>query len=248
MTQFHFRSGRAPDRPHDGHFAADQLAAEHFEPLVEQAEGNRFDDEAAAQNDIIEALRHDDGSAFARLFRDHNDAMVARARTFVRDHEIAQEVVQDTWIAMLNGIDRFEGRSSLCTWVTSILSNKARTRARREGRTIPLSSFAGSDGEPAEMDDIESDVALMEPLHSTPAQDPERITGTREMVVHLAAAVDELPASQRAVILMRDIEGRSAEETSELLGLTPGNQRVLLHRGHSRLRALLSPQSEASAA
>ncbi len=203
-------------------------------PAIVAAEAQRLEQDA-----IVEGLRRGDRILFDRLFRDHSRSMVARARAFVRDREVAEEVVQETWMAVLDGIGSFEGKSSLRTWVLSILANKARTRARRERRSVPVSSVAG-DGETADLDRLEAAASWMEPLHAIDVQDPERIVGGRECLGRVASLVEALPESQRAVVMMRDIEGRSAEETAELLGISAGNQRVLLHRGHQKLREIVA--------
>jgi len=158
---------------------------------------------------------------------------------FVRDRAVAEEVVQETWIAVLRGIDRFEGRSSLKTWVYRILINTAKTRAQREARSIPFSAAAGGD-EPS----VDPDRFPRPEHRQHGAGHSARATGqrprkscfggeTREVIMR---AIDELPESQRAVITMRDVEGLPSDEVAAALEISEGNERVLLHRARSKVR------------
>jgi RNA polymerase sigma-70 factor (ECF subfamily) len=181
---------------------------------------------------------------FDRLVEEHYASMKRVARTFVGSDAVAEEVVQDTWLAIVAGIDRFEGRSSLQTWMFSILTNKAKTRGVRERRTTPLSCVGGHEpDEPAiDADRFQSDDDAWPGHWATPPrpwQRPERRLLSLEARGHLKAALDELPERQRLVVTLRDVEGFEADEVCALLDLSPENQRVLLHRGRSRLRAAL---------
>jgi RNA polymerase sigma-70 factor (ECF subfamily) len=149
--------------------------------------------------------------------------MLRVARSFVRSLDEAEEVIQETWLAVLNGIDRFEGRSSLKTWIFRILVNRARTRARREARTVAFSSL------PPGIDEWAGD-----------AVGPDQAVIDNELRVVLERAVATLPKVQRLVISLRDIEGWPADEVCEALELSAANQRVLLHRARMRVRELLS--------
>ena len=207
--------------------------------------------EAAPRPDetrLLEALRAGDERAFERLTREHHAAMLRVARIYVSSLAVAEEVVQETWLGVLNGIGRFEGRSSLKTWIFRILANTAKTRAVREGRTIPLSALqnpalvAESAVEPDRFLDAEHP---RWPGHWTSRRPaafsalPEERLLARETRERLAQALEQLPASQRAVVALRDVEGWSSDEVCNALGLSETNQRVLLHRGRSKVRGAL---------
>jgi RNA polymerase sigma-70 factor, ECF subfamily len=186
---------------------------------------------------------------FDRLVEQHYGSMKRMARTFVGSDAVAEEVVQDTWLAIVAGIDRFEGRSSLQTWMFSILTNKAKTRGARERRSTPLSCLGGREpDEPAiDADRFQSDHDAWPGHWATPPrpwQKPERRLLSLEARGHLKAALDALPERQRLVVTLRDVEGFGADEVCELLDLSPENQRVLLHRGRTRLRATLEAYVE----
>ena len=188
---------------------------------------------------MLAALRAGDEAAFGQLVDRHHGALVRLARTFVPTDAIAAEVAQDTWLAVLRQLDRFEGRASLKTWIFRILVNRARTRGVRERRTVPFSSCRDPDEE----------VDLGERQAATRAWwDPERRLGSLECREALRAALAELPARQRAVVTLRDVEGLSAEEVCDLLAVSPGNQRLLLHRARTRLREELAALGERPAA
>jgi RNA polymerase sigma-70 factor, ECF subfamily len=192
--------------------------------------------------EIVAALKRGDQDVFADLVDAWSPGLMRMARMYVRDREVADEVVQDTWIAVLRGIDRFEGRSSLKTWVYRILMNMAKTRGQRESRSIPFSAAAGRDEPSVDADRfLDADHRLSGAWKLGPSEWPtpeeELLQGeTRDAIL---AAIDELPESQRAVITLRDVEGFPADEVSELLGITDGNQRVLLHRARSKVRAAI---------
>lgn len=190
----------------------------------------------------VAALRAGDADAFAALLDLHAAPMLRLARTVVRSRAVAEEVVQETWVRALGSLDRFEGRSSLRTWLYTILLNTARTRGEREARTVPFSALAG----------LDDDAPAVDPDRFRPAGEQwaggwktfpealpeERLLAqeTREMI---AAAIETLPDGQRAVITLRDVEGWSAEEVCNVLGLSESNQRVLLHRARSKVRQAL---------
>jgi RNA polymerase sigma-70 factor, ECF subfamily len=189
--------------------------------------------------EIVRALKDGDESVFADLVDSYSPGLMRMAQMFIRDRSVAEEVVQDTWIAVLRGIDGFEGRSSLKTWIFRILMNTARTRARREARSLPFSALARDD-EPS----VDPD-RFLGPDHRFPGAwmmgpsewntpEEELLQGeTREAIL---TAIDALPDAQRAVITMRDLEGFPADEVAAALGITDGNQRVLLHRARSKVR------------
>jgi RNA polymerase sigma-70 factor (ECF subfamily) len=199
------------------------------------------------ERSLCAALRRGDEAAFSRLVELYHAPLRRLALTHVRSAAVADEVVQETWLAVVRGIDRFEGRSSLKTWIFRILANIAKTRGVREARSIPLSSLAAelADGEPA----VDPDRFLDQqherwPGHwsSPPARWdtlPEEHLEGRETLAALERAIEQLPPLQRRVIVLRDVEGWEADEVCRLLALSEGNQRVLLHRARSKVRQAL---------
>ena len=194
----------------------------------------------AGQAELVAALRARDEAAFAALVDELAPSMLRVARMYVSTHAVAEEVVQETWLAVLTGIDRFEGRSSLKTWIFRILANRAKTRGEREGRSLPFSSVGGGDGDERSVD---PDRFLADGRWGSPPADwsalPEARLAGKETVEVAHAAIDALPETQRAVITMRDVEGWSSEEVRNVLGLSESNQRVLLHRARSKVRRAL---------
>jgi RNA polymerase sigma-70 factor, ECF subfamily len=192
---------------------------------------------------LVAALRRGDADAFAELVDRHSRAMLRVALAYVPSHAAAEEVVQETWIAVMRGIDRFEGRSSLKTWIFRILTNVAMRSGARERRSTPFSALAVAEdtGGPSVDPDrfLPADDEYF-PGHwaiaPAPWPTPEEglLAGeTREVI---AAAISALPDAQRTVIALRDIEGWSSEEVCEALEISGGNQRILLHRARSRVR------------
>lgn len=185
------------------------------------------------ETQLVEALRAGDERVFEQLIRMYQGSLLRVAQMYVSSRSVAEEVVQETWLAVLNGIDRFEGRSSLKTWIFRILANRAKTRAQREGRTIPFSSLR--DSEPA----VEPDRFDRGHWAALPDAWPEeRLLGDETMRV-IDDAIERLPPTQRAVISLRDVRGWSAEEVRNALELSETNQRVLLHRARSKVRGAL---------
>jgi RNA polymerase sigma-70 factor, ECF subfamily len=195
--------------------------------------------------DIVAALKRGDESVFADLVDAYSPGLMRMAQMFVRDRAVAEEVVQETWLAVLRGIDRFEGRSSLKTWIFRILINTAKTRAQREARSIPFSAAAHDDESSVDPDRFlgpdhrYAGGWMMGPSEwQTPEE--ELLQGeTREAIMQ---AIDQLPEAQRAVITLRDVEGFPADEVAAALGITDGNQRVLLHRARSKVRNAIEKQ------
>jgi len=201
---------------------------------------------ADSDAELVAALRRGDEAAFVTLVGRYQAPLLRLARTFVRDRAVAEEVVQETWLAVLNGIDRFEGRASLKTWIFQILSNRARTRAVRERRSAPFSSLAGEDDAGDAVLDAErfhppghrwSGHWAAAPLDWRTLPE-ERVLG-RETLAHVREAIAELPPRQAQVLVLRDVEGWDSDEVCAALGLTDGNQRILLHRARGRVRAAL---------
>jgi RNA polymerase sigma-70 factor, ECF subfamily len=189
---------------------------------------------------LLERLRAGDESAFQALVARHDGALRRVARTFVRTDSAADEVVQETWLGVVKGLDSFEGRSSLRTWIFRILVNTARTRGVRDARNVPFSALEKEDQpavEPAAFD-ADGRWTSAPPRLDT---DPESGVLSAELREQVLRAVEELSDDQRAVITLRDLIGFSAREACELLDLSEGNQRVLLHRARARVRASLVP-------
>jgi RNA polymerase sigma-70 factor (ECF subfamily) len=199
---------------------------------------------AAGEAELLEALRAGDEDAFRALVREYQPSLVRVARIYVPTQAAAEEVAAETWLAVLNGLSRFEGRSSLRTWIFRILTNIAKTRAVRDGRTLPFSALAdpGRVPEPAVDADrfLDSDHPRW-PGHWAvkPQAWPEEALLAAETRERLTEAIEALPATQRAVISLRDVEGWSSEEVRNALDLSETNQRVLLHRARSKVRAAL---------
>ncbi len=189
--------------------------------------------ERAAEAAVIEALRRGDEEAFTRLVDRHHESLRRIARLYVSSPAVAEEVVQDTWLAVIQGLWAFEGRSSLRTWIFRILINRAKTRAVREGRTVPFDDVGVDDAGVAALSKAAGDPY-------DPAPSPEAGLLAKEASVQLRAAIDALPPNQRMAITMRDLEGCSSEEVCNVLGLSETNQRVILHRARYKLRATLA--------
>ncbi|HEV2711706.1 MAG TPA: sigma-70 family RNA polymerase sigma factor [Gaiellaceae bacterium] len=192
----------------------------------------------------LDALRAGDEAAFLALVRRHQTAMVRVAQIYVSRKDIAEEVVQEAWLGVLRGLDRFEGRSSFKTWLLRIVTNLAKTRAVREGRTIPFSALRSPESvpEPAvEPERFRRPDDPRWPGHwaSKPSEWPEQRLLGDETLQRIQAAIEALPDNQRAVITLRDVEGWSAEEVCNALELSETNQRVLLHRARSKVRGAL---------
>ncbi len=199
---------------------------------------------ASEEADLVARLRAGDERAFEALVDLHYGMMLAVARGYVRTRAVAEEVVQEAWVGVLNGIDRFEGRSSLKTWIMRIVANIAMTRGEREARSIPFSAFATDEDEPAVDPDRFRDESDGFPGHwraypGNWASLPDEALLGRETLDVVTSAIEKLPAAQRVVITMRDVAGCSAEEVCGTLDVSEGNQRVLLHRARSHVRSAL---------
>lgn len=211
---------------------------------------------SAADLRTVEALRAGDERAFMELVQTYGASMLRVALLFVKTRAVAEEVVQDAWLGVLSGIHRFEGRSSLKTWIFRILTNTAKTRAEREGRSIPFSSLAPDElelGEPS----VDPDRFLPDGERWTShwASSPRRFDDlpegrllSSETMGIVLRVVELLPDAQRIVLTMRDIAGFGAEEVCDALGISEVNQRVLLHRARTKVRRALEDYLEGSPA
>jgi RNA polymerase sigma-70 factor, ECF subfamily len=183
--------------------------------------------------ELLSRLRDGDEKAFATLVDRYHSPMIRLALAYVPSRAVAEEVVQDTWLGVVRGIDRFEGRSSLKTWLFRILVNRARSAGPRERRHVPLGH-----GETVDPDRFQSDGTWSSP----PAQwtdDVDARLDAAEIFGRVREAIEALPVGQREVVLLRDVEGVSSAEACSILDLSEGNQRVLLHRGRARVRQML---------
>lgn len=208
----------------------------------------RAPDAIDADRRLIASLRSGDEAAFMALVDELGPSMLRLAGQFTPSRAVAEEVVQETWVAVLQGLDRFEGRSSLKTWIFRILVNRAKTRGTRERRTVPFAALA--------TEETQGDFEAVPPEHFRPADDrwphhwatpvarwetlPESATESRETLALIREAIDALPDAQRTVILLRDVEGWDGPQVSNALEISETNQRVLLHRARSKVRAALA--------
>jgi RNA polymerase sigma-70 factor, ECF subfamily len=200
------------------------------------------DTASPTDEDLVTRLRAGDETAFRALVRQHHPAMTHVARSFVSTAAVADEVVQDTWLAVIRGIDKFEGRSSLKTWIFRILVNQAKTRGVREQRTTPFSSVAadneaGPTVDPGRFLEAGAFAGYWSVPPSRFFELPEDRLLAAETRALVAKAIMELPARQQQVIGLRDVEGWDAAEVCEGLGISEGNQRVLLHRARAHVRS-----------
>jgi RNA polymerase sigma-70 factor (ECF subfamily) len=194
---------------------------------------------------LVEALRAGDEAAFRELVARHHASLVRLALVFVRSRAVAEEVAQETWLALLEGLERFEGRSSLKTWLFRILTNIAKTRAQRERRTVPFSALADESDEPA-VDPgrfLDASHPIFPGHWASPPRNweelpEERLLG-KETLDQIREAIEALPPAQRSVIALRDVEGWTSDEVRSVLDISETNQRVLLHRARSKVRAAL---------
>jgi RNA polymerase sigma-70 factor (ECF subfamily) len=187
--------------------------------------------------ELLARLRTGDEEAFVVLVGRYNNSLLRLARTYVPSHAVAEEAVQDTWMGVVRGVDRFEGRSSFKTWLFRILINRARSCGEREHRDLPLTG-----NEPA-VDPARFDAtgAWAQPLVAWVEDADDRLVAATWSRC-LSAALAALPPRQREIVILRDVEGLASEDVCAVLAISEGNQRVLLHRGRSRLRSILEAE------
>jgi RNA polymerase sigma-70 factor (ECF subfamily) len=198
------------------------------------------------ERELLEQLRAGDESAFRDVVKQHHRAMRRLARSFVPTEAVADEVVQETWLAVIRGLGKFEGRCTLKTWIFQILVNRARSRGARERRTTPFSSLADPGSEPGETVDPERFLPAGSRFDGYWAVEPSRFFDlpeerllAQETTQLIEQAIEGLPARQQEVIRLRDIEGWQSDEVCDSLGISAANQRVLLHRARAVVRAAL---------
>lgn len=187
---------------------------------------------------LVAGVLAGDEQSFVALVERYQRSLLRLARHFVRDEALAEDVVQDTWIGLLRGVEKFEGRSAFRTWLFRILSNRAKTRAVREARYVPMDLQDG----PAGADDSFDHTGTWRVPPEEWKISPERLLLSAEIRSVVDKTLAALPPGQRAVVELRDIDGLDAADVRNVLGITETNQRVLLHRGRTRLRAALASQ------
>lgn len=190
----------------------------------------------AYEKALVGQLVAGDRTAFECVYRKHNASMIRVCQGVVRNHATAEEIVQDTWVAVMKGVVAFEGRSSLAGWIYAILVNKARTRVARDGRTVSFDGEGEDDSLEAAFDG-RGRWKDMPDLWETVT--PDRIVEGRNMMVHVTAAIETLPPAQRAVLILRGQQELEPAEVCAVLGITEGNMRVLLHRARLSVRKAL---------
>lgn len=193
---------------------------------------------------LVEGLRRGEEAAFAALIRRYHRCVVRLVRAYVKSDSLAEDVAQETWMGVLSGIAGYEGRSTFRSWLFRIAVNVAKKKAVRDARDIAFSALDSTTNEEPAVDSnrfLEPDQRWAGHWSSPPSpwRDAEQRLLARETLDLVAAAIDDLPEAQRQVITLRDMQGLTAEETGEILELSEGNQRVLLHRARSKVRAVL---------
>ena len=190
--------------------------------------------------EIVRALQAGDEAVFLSVVDRYQAPFLRLAKSLAPTQAVAEEIVQETWGAVLKALPEFEGRSSLKTWLFRILMNRARTRSEREGRTVPFSALAPADQEhEPEPGAFLPDGHWASPLQRWSDETPEATLLRSEAMRALQTALAALPAQQRTVVTLRDVEGLESDEVCNVLGISESNQRVLLHRARVRLRAAL---------
>lgn len=190
--------------------------------------------------ELLRRLRAGDEAAFRGVVRRYHDTLRQLARAIVRSDALADEAIQETWLAVVRGLDSFEGRSALRTWVCRILVNRARTIATRDRRSVPMSALDdGADDGAIDADRFAASGGWQRSPAPWGDEDPASLVQRRELVALVGELVEQLPERQRAVLVLRDVKGWDAEDVCEVLELSQANQRVLLHRARAQVRDAL---------
>lgn len=198
------------------------------------------DDASPDDADLLRRLRAGDEAAFRGVVRSYHDTLRQLARAIVRSDALADEAIQETWLAVVRGLDGFEGRSALRTWVCRILVNRARTLATRDRRSVPMSALGDdADDGAIDADRFAAGGGWQRPPAPWGDEDPASLVQRRELVAMVGDVIDQLPERQRAVLVLRDVKGWDAEEVCAVLELSQANQRVLLHRARAHVRDAL---------
>ena len=200
------------------------------------------------ESGLLEALRKGDERAFAQIVDRYSGSLLRVAMAYVPSRAVAEEVVQETWLGVFEGLSRFEGRSSFKTWLFTILTNRAKTRGQRESRYVAFAEKSNSeDGDEGGGVDLDAFIQSggqaghwIEPPHAWDHGTPERLALSKESREQIEKAIEILPDTQRQVITLRDLEGVSSDDVCNILDVTETNQRVLLHRARSRVRKTLA--------
>jgi RNA polymerase sigma-70 factor (ECF subfamily) len=241
---------RAGDAVVIGGGAAGRIRGARTSPEAEDGSGSaapQLRPSNAAESRLVEALRAGDEEAFVQLVRLHGPSMLRIARLYTSSRAVAEEVLQETWLGVLTGVGRFEGRSSLRTWLFRILVNKAKTRAASERRSVSFAELSDEEVAAPELS-VEADrfrgagERWAHHWTSAPqrwAEHPEASLLSQETIATVERAAASLPAAQRAVVILRDVVGCDANEVCDTLGITATNQRVLLHRARAKVRRAL---------
>ncbi|MCA9472738.1 MAG: sigma-70 family RNA polymerase sigma factor [Nitrospirales bacterium] len=201
---------------------------------------------------LLEALRNGDERAFMQVVDEYSNSLLRVAMAYVPSRAVAEEVVQETWMGVLAGLPRFEGRSSFKTWLFTILTNRAKTRGQRESRYMPFPEKGKpEDGDEGQGVDVDAFIQTgskaghwITPPHAWDHGTPERLALSKESREQIERAIAALPDTQRQVMTLRDLEGMSSGEVCNILGVTETNQRVLLHRARTRVRKALAQYIE----
>ncbi len=192
------------------------------------------------EQDLIQRILAGEEAAFVQLVNQYNGSMLRLSMSFVSSQAVASEVVQEAWLGVLSGLAKFEGRSTLKTWIFRILTNRAKTRGVREGRTVPFSALAREDdGQPLEPERFTSRGRWATPPAPWGVTSPEALLEQKQAMAALVEAVEQLPPNQRAVVTLRDLDGWESPDVCNALDISETNQRVLLHRGRTRVRVAL---------
>jgi RNA polymerase sigma-70 factor, ECF subfamily len=189
--------------------------------------------------ELLMRIQTGEAEAFVELVSRHQESLLRLAKTYVASAAVAEEVAQDTWLAVLRGLDRFQGRSTFRTWLLRILVNRARSTGVREHRTVAV----GDAGPTVDASRFDASGAWMSPPQHWVEESDERLSA-QALAAPIRAALEELPARQRAVVLLRDVDGLSGQEVCDVLEISDANQRVLLHRGRSHLRQTVEARTE----
>jgi RNA polymerase sigma-70 factor, ECF subfamily len=223
----------------------------HNQPIGSMPQAAKLSGVTKAEEKLIARLRRGDEGAFDELVNQHHSALIRMAMGYVADREVAEEVVQDTWMAVIESLDRFQGRSSLRTWICGILIHKAKDRGVREKRHTTFSAFESYDDDNEEAIDPSRFQQSGEwaghwafPPQPWDDQTPEKLLASQQAVNAMQRAIEALPANLKEVLILRDVEGVEAKDLCEMLHITETNLYVRLHRARERVRVAVETYLE----